>query len=85
MLCPSKGDKMKGDTDKQIYIAALCHMVGGELQPYESEQLVALDDDEATKKAKLWAEPHLSMITERTWLQVIKNGASTYSEECAAL
>ena len=63
------------------YVAALCHMKEGTLQSYDSEHLFAVDNAEAIRMATEWRETAAVTIDERTWLQVLLDGAAFYSEE----
>jgi hypothetical protein len=69
------------------YIAALCHMAGTELAPFESLNLTAIDDDEAVQKAVKWRVETLSAtpLNQRTWLQVIRDGTAIHSQEIGQL
>ena len=63
------------------YVAALCHMRNGALEPYYSDRYFAVDRAEAIQKATEWTVTAASTIDERTWLQVILNGSEIYSED----
>lgn len=67
--------------DHKEYVAALCHMKVGVLQSYDSEHLVAVDGAEAIRKATEWRVTAAATIDERTWLQVLLDGAAFYSEK----
>jgi hypothetical protein len=56
-------------------------MKDGALLPYDSEHLFAVDDAEAIRKATEWRVTAAATIDERTWLQVLLDGAAFYSEE----
>jgi hypothetical protein len=62
------------------YVAALCHMRNGALEPYESERLVAAHKAEAEQKAMEWAMITIGVIAEKTWLQVTLDGVGIYSK-----
>lgn len=66
---------------KKKYVAALCHMKDGVLQSYDSEHLFAVDNAEAIRKATEWRVTAAATIDERTWLQVLLDGAAFHSEE----
>jgi hypothetical protein len=63
------------------YIAALCHMKDGALHSYDSEHLLAIDNNEAIRKATEWRVTAAATIDERTWLQVLLDGSAIHSEE----
>lgn len=63
------------------YVAALCHMKNGSLRSYDSEHLLAVDNAEAIRKATEWRVTAAATIDERTWLQVLLDGAAFHSEE----
>jgi hypothetical protein len=63
------------------YVAALCHLRNGALEPYYSDRYFAVDKAEAIQKATEWRVTAASTIDERTWLQVILNGSEIYSED----
>lgn len=67
--------------DHKKYVAALCHMKDGVLQSYDSEHLFAVDNAEAIRKATEWRVTAAATIDEKTWLQVLLDGAAFYSEE----
>ena len=67
------------------YVAALCRMKNGELEPYESERLVAANKVEAEQKAMEWATAAVGVIAEKTWLQVTLDGVGIYSKVFDAL
>ena len=67
-------------TNKAEYVAALCHMRNGELEPYVSERLVAAHKVEAEQKAMEGAMTSVEVIAEKTWLQVTLDGVGIYSK-----
>jgi hypothetical protein len=56
-------------------------MRDGALQAYDSEHLFAVDNAEAIRKATEWRVTAAATIDERTWLQVLLDGAAFHSEE----
>jgi len=63
------------------YVAALCHERNGALEPYHMDRFFADDDVEAIQKATVWRVTAASTIDEQTWLQVMSNGSTIYSED----
>jgi hypothetical protein len=72
---------MPDESNPAEYVAALCHMRDGALEPYYSDRFLAVDDAEAIRKATEWRVTAASTIDEKTWLQVILNGSAIYSED----
>lgn len=62
------------------YVAALCHMRGGGLVDYDSIRFVAATEGEAKQKADEWAAIAPGIVTEKTWLQVTRDGKAIYSK-----
>ena len=72
---------MSNQSNEQEYIAALCHMRDGALEPYDTDRFFALDEAKAIRKATVWRVTAASTIDEQTWLQVMLNGSAIYSED----
>jgi hypothetical protein len=68
---------MSDQSNKQEYVAALCHMRDGVLEPYDTDRFFALDRAEAVRKATIWRVTAASTIDE---LQVMLNGSAIHSE-----
>jgi hypothetical protein len=81
MLCGKQGTKMPDKSNSLEYVTTLCHMRNGALEPYHSHRFFAVDKAEAIQKATEWRVTAASTIDEKTWLQVILNGAAIYSED----
>jgi hypothetical protein len=81
MLCGKQGTKMPDKSNSLEYVTTLCHMRNGALEPYHSHRFFAVDKAEAIRKATEWRVTAASTIDEKTWLQVILNGAAIYSED----
>jgi hypothetical protein len=69
------------------YVAALCHMVGTEITPFETLSITAADDEEAVRKANEWQLNTVfpAAIEEETWLQVLRDGRAIYSQKFVRL
>jgi hypothetical protein len=69
------------------YIAALCHLVGTEITPFETLSITAADDEEAVRKANEWQLSTVfpAAIEEETWLQVLRDGRAIYSQKFVPL
>jgi hypothetical protein len=63
------------------YVAGFCYMDGAELVPFETKRIAADDDDDAVRQAVEWRIATLTTIDRRTWLQVLRDGVSIYSQE----
>ena len=65
------------------YIAALCHLVGTEITPFETLSILAANDEEAVQKAGEWQVNTVfpAPIEEETWLQVLRDGRAIYSQK----
>ena len=72
---------MPEKSNRAEYVAALCRLRDGTLEPYYSDRFFAVDDAGAIQKATEWRVTAASTIDERTWLQVILNGSEIYSED----
>jgi hypothetical protein len=72
---------MSNHSNTLEYVAALCHMRDGVLEPYDTDRFFALDKAEAIQKATIWRVTTASTIDEKTWLQVMLNGSAIHSED----
>jgi hypothetical protein len=72
---------MPDRSNSSEYLTTLCHMRSGALEPYHSHRFFAVDKAEAIRKATEWRVTAASTIDEKTWLQVILNGAAIHSED----
>ena len=66
------------------YVAGLCHWGTGALAPpFETVVITADDDPDAVRQAIEWrlAKTLTTMLVMATWLQVLRDGKSIYSEE----
>ncbi len=66
------------------YVAALCHMRGGGLVPYDTVRFIAANKTKAAERARKWAMATVSVIADKTWLHVTLDGVGVYSEELRA-
>jgi len=69
------------DKNAAEYVAALCHMRGGVLVPFDSERFICASNAEAAGRAQKWAIATVGVIIDTTWLEVTLDGAGVYSEE----
>jgi hypothetical protein len=74
-------NEMRDKSSPTEYVAALCHMRKGALEPYDTDRFFAVDNAEAIQKATVWRVTAASTIDEQTWLQVLLNRCSIYSED----
>jgi hypothetical protein len=64
------------------YFVGLCRLTDRGLSAaYESETINAPDLGKAMTRAAAWAKSTIGIISERTWLQILLDGKSVYSEE----
>ena len=75
------GTEMPDRSSPVEYVAAVCHVRNGELEPYHTDRFFAVDDADAIQRATVWRVTAASTIDEKTWLRVMLNGSAIYSED----
>jgi hypothetical protein len=64
------------------YVAALCHMRDGNLEPFDSVRIEPSSRTEIVRMAEEWAiSAAATCLLEPTWLQVNHNGVGIYGRK----